>query len=143
DARLFNRGLCGLLIFRRRNHGELIDDLVFAIRLVSIRVEIPDESAFYDRADRFGSSAALRDLGAVRGLVSPPSPIFGSDESEAAQTSPLEIAHRRSGHLAQLVRGKILCFASADQEQALGFESSRFVQEDSLKDLPCDFAGGD
>ena len=56
------------------------------------------------------------------------SPIFRSNEREAADAFRLKTAHRGAGHLAKLVGGKILGFAATDEQQTLRLQAGGFVQ---------------
>ena len=64
------------------------------------------------------------------------------EEGKAANPARLQGAGHGSGELAQIGGGEIPGFASANQQQALGFEFCGSVDECGLEQLGGDVAGG-
>ena len=94
----------------------------------SIRIEVSDECAFDDGAYRFSGSAALGDLGALCALSAWPPQFSGATNAKLPDPFAFRSANRGAGHLAQLVGGKILGFASANKKQTFRLQTSGFVQ---------------
>ena len=84
---------------------------------------MPDQRPFDNRSHRFFGWNAGR-----------------SDEGEAADSARFKRAHRGSGNAAQIVTGKLLRSAPTDQQQSLGFQSDRLMQQVAFKWLARHFA---
>ncbi len=64
-------------------------------------------------------------------------------EREAAQAAAFQRTHGGSGKLAQVECRELSGFASAEQQQALGFQPGWLVDQRGFKRLGSDFAAGD
>ena len=125
NAALLHRGIHRPLVRAfGSDDGQLFDLLFLAIALVVVRIEVADERAFHHR---------------LRGIVNP----ARHDEREALQVFRLQGAHRRTGQLAQLSRREAVRLAAANQQQTLGVQPLRLVQQCDLQHLAGNFARGD
>ena len=110
----------------RGQDGEGFDAEVFAVGAVEVDVEVGDDTAFGDGAGRGGC---------WKGGV------FGEGEGEGAEGAGAGEADGYAGGLAEFVRGKLVRFAEAYEEEALGLEACGGGEEEGFAEGGFEVAG--
>ena len=113
----------GMIAVAAGEDGKRINLLIFPVAAVVVGVEVANQRALDNRSHGFLGRNAGR-----------------GDEGEAADSARLERTYGSPGDAAQIVTGELFRRAAADQQQALGFQSGRLVQQIDFKRLSSHFA---
>ena len=127
---------CGGGVSGWSDEGEGVDGEVFAVGAVGVPVEFGDEGSFYDGTGGEGAGEGVEALDG-QGTV------FGEGDGYVADGAGLGGADGGSGGFANLVCGEVLDLAEAYDEEALGFEVGRVVEQEGLAEAGFELAAAE
>ncbi len=108
--------------------GEGLDAEVFAVGAVEVDVEVGDDGSLGDSAGGEGGGEGR---------------VLGEGEGEGAEGAGAGEADGDARGLAELVRGELVGFAEADEEEALGLEAGGCGEEEGFAEGGFEVGGGE
>ncbi len=112
-----------------------VDGEVLAVGPVEVDVEVGEDGAF-------GEGAGGEFAGKTVEVLVGEGGVFGEGDGEVAEVAGAGVADGYAGTFAELVRGERGGFAEADDEETLGFEVGRGVEQEGFAEGGFELAGG-